>query len=130
MEFVNANGEKINMDLWHERQKSLKKPVVKAVAPASKEGPRHSKGWLVRGYSPNQMDALNSAYESALTDYKEEGADHPGDFDVFEQAWMAKHIPAKVRTKPYQLRDAASQCAELALKAGWQRVTVEEVLRA
>lgn len=45
-------------------------------------------------------------------------------------AYMNKTKPLRVRSKPYELASAADVCKALAEKAGWLRVTVEEVMKA
>lgn len=68
-----------------------------------------------------------TAVQQCLKDSK---GKHPGTLDEFIARFVSKNKPKKVRTKPYELRDAAAACADLAERAGWQRVRVDEVLKA
>jgi len=73
-------------------------------------------GFEVTGYSPQTIaTALLACGHSGLR------------WD--ELAFMRKTKPMKVAPHPYQLRQAALACADLAVKAGWKGVRIEEILR-
>ena len=44
-----------------------------------------------------------------------------------EAAWLMKQKQRPVRAKPYSMHASACECAELARKAGWQRVEIVEI---
>jgi hypothetical protein len=48
-----------------------------------------------------------------------------GAFD--ETAWLRTAKRTAVRSKPYILQEAAQQCKELAVKAGWLEVQLIEI---
>lgn len=102
MSFVNFRGEPL---------------AVAAPGPAKKttkqQPDSYHKGWLVVGYSPTQISAARAEHEKA----------EPGKpFD--EAGWMRKTKPVKARSRPYEIHDAAEQCAELMRRAGWKVVQV------
>ena len=73
-------------------------------------------GWRVTGFRPGVVEAAREAHK-----------DGDGPFDA--DAWMSRHKPVNVRTKPYSLPCAASECARLAAAAGWTGVQVIEIIR-
>lgn len=94
-----------------------------------------SEGFLVTGYSPEQLDQGKRDHAIAIDLANDHNAREPakpvrvpGPWD--EEAFMRMAKPKRVRTKPYSIKSAAEQCAELATKAGWKGVRVEEVLKA
>ena len=95
-----------------------------------------SMGFLVLGYSPEQMaqaerehEAMAAAHRASLR--KNADVSVPARLGPFDaDAYMRKAKPKRIRSKPYGLSSAADACKELAEKAGWLRVTVEEVLKA
>lgn len=44
-----------------------------------------------------------------------------------EDFWRRNARKASVRSKPYEILSAAEQCAEMAIKAGWEDVEIVEV---
>ncbi len=91
----------------------------------------HSAGFMVLGYTPTTWANLPGLHTEAMrlhtagpTEHK-----HPGDFEEWRARWMTKNKPKRVRSKPYELEDAANVCAELARKAGWMHVRLDEVMR-
>jgi len=114
--------------------------LQKAPAPAKKKASlrrtkdsdkaTHSAGFQVLGYTPTLWAELPDMYAEAVKKHEKDAKNkHPGTLDEFIASYVLKNKPKKVRSKPYELRDAADICARLAEKAGWQRVRVEEVLK-
>lgn len=73
------------------------------------------KGYLVVGFSPAQLAEARRVHDLA--------ARHSPDAQPFDEVeYMRSAKPRKVRAAPYQLCEAAEQCAEMARGAGWKMV--------
>jgi hypothetical protein len=76
------------------------------------------------------MARIPVEYATALAEHEADRSKNaPGTIGDFTTCWLGKHAPKRVRSKPYSLAEAADVCAELARKAGWQHVRVDELLR-
>lgn len=84
------------------------------------------KGWKVTGIPPG---ALEQARAEALRLGRIEEQNGRAAKEFNEAHWLANHKGKAVRAKPYEIESSASECAELATKAGWLRVRIEEVKR-
>jgi hypothetical protein len=101
-----------------------------------------SLGWVVAGFSPQRLADAQVAHDRLVRDLedhnryaataagKSAGAvrakvPQPWDRDVY----MRKSAPTKARPKPYELREAAEQCADMLRRQGWVNVSVKEDLR-
>lgn len=92
-------------------------------------------GFQVEGYSPEMPEAAKATHAKARATYLglkvmgrlSQSDKNPGEWDA--DKWMSAHKPKRVRTKPFEIASSADQCADLARKAGWLRVTVSELLR-
>lgn len=84
------------------------------------------KGWKVTGIPPG---ALEQARAEALRLGRIEEQNGRAAKEFNEAYWLANHKGKAVRAKPYEIESSASECAELATKAGWLRVRIEEVKR-
>ena len=113
------------------RQKS---PVAKKEAPKrvfQQADAGELRGYRVNGYPPGtDANVTGDLYKDACTKQFEPGGKPAGSLEEFARRWYAKNKPKSLRSKPYELEDAAEQCAEMARKAGWERVTVEPLLYA
>ena len=101
-----------------------------------REGPaEYHKGWTVEGYPPGMIDEAerlanqNVARWAAMTDEQRAKAEKDGDrapkpWDLNQ--WLISTKPKKVRSRPYEVPEAAQQCRELAVRSGWQHVRVIE----
>lgn len=87
-------------------------------------------GFVVTGYSPERFEEMRRQYDWHLRAHEESGGKHPGTPAEFENRWMVNNKPQRARPKPYEIRDAAEQCAEMMRRAGWQCVEVRELLKA
>lgn len=123
--------------------------VAKYATPAKKrtsDGPlkrvydrsiaKESMGFLVWGYSPEQMTEAKKEHEAALKERDaliESDPSCAANLKAIQpwcaDAFMNKAKPKRVRSKPYELFPAAETCKQMAEKAGWLRVTVEEVMK-
>jgi hypothetical protein len=125
--FVNVKGEP-----WRPSFEAMTaKPRV-----AKSGSVEFHKGFVVTGYAPGRIAEAERLQERALAKWAEmepkaqaeeisAGRRPPEPWDQLR--WMAKNKPSKVRTKPYELEDAANVCAELAKRAGWEFVTVTAI---
>jgi hypothetical protein len=136
MTYVNHKGEPINpAALAHK----YAKPKVMRDSPLKRTDDRGvakvSDGFLVTGFSPEQLEHARKSHETDIELANAHNAQNPTKpVDVpppwDEDAYMRKAKPKRLRSKPYAIASAADQCAELARKAGWKNVRVEEVMKA
>ena len=119
--FVNHNGDPITdsrmatirargMELERQRRLAAKADSVSV-----------HKGWRVSGIKPGLLEEAKQAHERLCQMAQKAGGKPPEPFD--ETAWLR----TAVRSKPYILQEAALQCKELAIKAGWLDVQIHEV---
>jgi hypothetical protein len=134
-EFVNAYGQPLDISRLPRAQKR-----VAHVKPAT--GVEHedfmSLGFVVEGFTQEMLDSARKYREWEIETYDERLAealeDHkpaprrPQPWD--EEQWFLSAKPAKVRSRPYEIRSAADECVALATKTGWLCVRVTEVRRA
>lgn len=94
-----------------------------------------SEGFLVTGFSSEQLEQARKSHEIDIELANAHNAQNPtkpvqvpSPWD--EDAYMRTAKLKRLRSKPYAIASAADQCAELARKAGWKNVRVEEVMKA
>lgn len=135
MSYVNHKGEPVcPAALAHQQAKpkqtrgTLKRTDDRSVA-------KVSEGFLVTGFSPEHLAQGERDHAIAVDLAHSHNAHNPtkpvavpGPWS--EEAYMRKAKPKRVRTRPYEIASAADQCAEMAKKAGWKGVRIEEVLKA
>lgn len=73
-------------------------------------------GFEVTGFSPQALEAARLACEKKGQRWDED-------------AFMRTTKPATLSARPYQLAQAAQVCADMATKAGWKGVKVDQLLR-
>lgn len=123
--FVNHNGNPITdshmaamraqgMELERQRREAAKADAVSV-----------HKGWRVSGIKPGMLDEAKQAHERLCQMAQKAGGKPPEPFD--ETAWLRTAKRTAVRCKPYILQEAAQQCKELAVKAGWLDVHILEI---
>jgi len=81
-------------------------------------------GYAVTGFSPEFVQRLrnwHTAKQAALAKQGKETA--PFNLDLA----LGSERPKRARQKPYELKEAAIECAALMRKAGWVPVAVREV---
>ena len=131
MNYVNAYGEPISIG---SRQSHIAKPKPKADGLAE-----FHKGWRVQGHPPGAMeqaraeanrlvDMWNSQSEQEKAEAIRAGDRQPPQWD--ERIWRTSTKKKPVRSKPYEIADAARVCAEMATKAGWLDIEVAELKRS
>lgn len=118
LQFVNVRGEVLTEHRMEETAKRHRRPK----APVVRE-PQH-KGFAVSGYPPGALDQARAAHQRVVDMAEKAGGAAPKPFD--ENEWRTKTKKKRV-AKPYSLRSAADQCADLARKAGWTEVEVAEL---
>lgn len=115
LKFTNING--VPLDINRMKADAPKK-VRKAEAPGS-----YHKGFRVVGLPPGTTEEARIANEKARVMVAMCGTGRmpaPWDAATFQMNAKKKAI----RTKAYELRAAADECAALAVKAGWEAVEV------
>lgn len=110
MSFVNLRGEAVSL--------TPVKPPPKVRAPQS----AFHQGWLVMGYSPAQVSAAQQLHETTSRNRQQHGLAALPSFDLRLATRGVR--PVKVRSKPYEVYEAACECAALARRAGWGLVQV------
>lgn len=126
MDFVNIHGQRVTIA-------GKRVPVKRAVKPDES----FHKGWRVVGIPPGQYEAEKVKHDASRQKAIEDHARHSEKFpgwrsDIPKEfpgytVWSAGFKLKPVRAKPYELEDAAKVCADLAKKAGWDRVFVVEL---
>ncbi|WP_233425209.1 hypothetical protein [Comamonas thiooxydans] len=102
------------MELERQRRLAAKADVVSV-----------HKGWRVSGIKPGMLDEAKQAHERLCQMAQKAGGKPPEPFD--EGAWLRPAKRTAVRSKPYPLQEAAQLCKELAIKAGWLEVHLQEI---
>jgi len=116
VEFVNIHGDPVDT--------TKRVPIPKKVT----EGAEQShKGFAVEGIPPGALEAAQDLHErERAVAIRENSKRIPDEWNAL--TWMQTKAKLKrVRTKPYELLEAANQCKELAEKAGWLRVQVRSM---
>jgi hypothetical protein len=110
-----------------------KAPPKSSMAPkrtTDRDAATVSGGFVVSGYPADFMASVHAEYarriKAAEASVKER---HPGTIDEFLVSWKRHNKPRRIG-RPYSLAQAADTCAELARKAGWLDVHVEELMKA
>lgn len=119
LQFVNVRGEALSDRQMQETAKKHRRPKV-----VSEREPQH-KGFAVCGYPPGAINEARAAHERVVLMAEKAGGAAVKPFD--ENEWRTKTKKKRV-AKPYSLRPAASQCADLAIKAGWTEVEVVDLV--
>lgn len=123
--FVNHNGDPITdsrmaamraqgMELERQRRLAAKADAVSA-----------HKGWRVSGIKPGLLEEAKQAHGRICQIAQKAGGKPPEPFD--ETGWLRTAKRTAVRSKPYPLQEAAQQCKELAVKAGWLEIQILEI---
>lgn len=110
--FVNIHGDAVDTN------KRIPLPKRASNAPAE-----FHKGFAVEGIPPGALEDAREAHNCERATALREGAKRiPEEWN--ELTWLAKAKAKRVRTKAYEVPEAAMLCKEMAEKAGWLRVTV------
>ena len=123
--FVNHNGEPISATrMAAMRAQGAELERLRRLAAKADPVSVH-KGWRVSGIKPGMLDEAKQAHERLCQMAQKAGGKPPEPFD--ETAWLRAAKRTAVRSKPYILQEAAQQCKELAIKAGWLEVQIQEI---
>lgn len=123
-----VNGRVVDADQF-EAMATKKKP--RAVSLQSS----YHKGFRVVGHKAGAMEEARQQSEHDHAGYLrltpaerlQRGMKQPKPWD--EESWRRNSKKDSVRSKPYEILEAAEQCAEMARKAGWEDVEIIEVKR-
>ena len=116
LSFVNIHGQPVDVT-----------PTAKAKSSRPQRDEQH-KGFLAVGFSPEYLERTRQHHEALIANAKAAGGVPPKPWD--EDLFMSSHPPGKVRSKPYELREAAEQaCLMAERQAGWKRCRVVPVIR-
>lgn len=115
MQYVNIHGQPISS-------------LTKTTRPRSggAKDIRHM-GWRAVGFSPQQLEQAEIEHEKASQRAAAAGA--RGLFPFNRDQYMRSGKPAAIRSKPYDLREAADIACRLAEREGWVGCRVEEIVR-
>lgn len=116
MEFVNLNGQVLDTS----------KGRIKARASTKPKPDVYHKGWLVVGFSPEHLAEAKRLHDADAAS-QVDPLRRAKPFDPHQHMRIAK--PKKARSKPYEVADAAEECAVLMRRAGWQLVQVVPVAK-
>lgn len=111
--FVNIHGQLVNTD--------IRVPLPKRHS----DGPgEYHKGWVVEGVPPGALEEAQKLHEQERAVAIRENATRiPDEWNA--ATWLQTKAKLKrVRTKAYEVPEAAMQCKEMAEKAGWLLVRV------
>lgn len=119
IQFVNVRGEVLTEQQMQQTAKLQRRPKT-----IIDKGPQH-KGFAVSGYPPGALESARAGHARVVAMAEKAGGAALKPFD--ENEWRTKTKKRRV-AKPYVIRSAATQCAELARKAGWLDVDVVELV--
>lgn len=125
MTFI-VNGQEVTAEQFKvQAEKKKPKPV--------REQKGYHKGFRVVGHAPGAVEEAYHAHEKAIHDYRKEsparraemGLKEPKPWD--EDFWRRNSKKTPLRSKPYEIYEAAELCAEMAKKDGWEDIEIIEV---
>ncbi len=132
--YVNTEGATLNIEGMLAVAEMTRRPKPKNEGPAE-----YHKGWRVQGHPPGAMEAAQTEAEKLCREWGEltehekaqairEGARAPVAWN--ESLWRRETRKKPVRSKPYEVSEAARLCADMATKAGWIDVEVAELKKS
>lgn len=125
LSFVNVHGKTISpARIAAMRAEALEQERQKRVTAKADKVSEH-KGWRVTGIPPEALPKAKEEHARLQTMARKAGGKPIEDFD--ELAWLRKAKRSAVHSRPYSLQDAAQQCKELAIKAGWIELQIQEI---
>lgn len=124
LSYVNLHGDAIT-EAKMDAMRTAGVEAERAHRAANKSTERTHKGWRVVGIPPGLLESAKAQHKSIIEAARKAGL--PGDKPFDEPEWLRKQRRQAVRSKPYMLREAAVQCAEIATKGGWVEVSVKEL---
>lgn len=140
LNFTNLRGESLGTE-GDVRSRLYVKPTPKSREPTTnigidglpENGQQYHKGYAVAGRPPGSIKAEQEFVEKRFATWfamsisdrvaaVQRGDREPKPWDLARYLRTTK--PKRVRFKPYELPQAAEECAELARKAGWEYVEI------
>lgn len=121
VQFVNVHGAPVS---------TAAVPVKRAKREASE---KFHKGFSVQGVPPGAVEEAETAHRKEVEDIQRHNAlggeqfRLPPPWDA--ERWLNKARRKKVRSKPYEVPQAAEECKAMAEIAGWRRVVVVEIFK-
>lgn len=115
MSFVNVFGEAVSIE---------RLAAAKPKRPKKEQAESYHNGWRVQGIPPG---ALEDAYKGHLAQAAMLRAGGKEAKEWSEEHWLMNAKRKPVRSKPYEVPQAAQECKAMAEKAGWLRVEVVEL---
>ena len=110
----------------------VKEADLASLYPPKPKAARHPepyfKGWRVEGHPPGSLEQAKADAEAAMKAWEvEKVGKMPRPWN--EDHWHLQGKRESARSKPYQIPEAAEQCAEMVRNAGWIDARVVEVKR-
>lgn len=121
--FVNLHGEPI--DQVRMAAMAADGVQVKRRKRAASDDKSMHKGWRVTGIPPGAMEAAIESHARLVKLAAEAGGKPIKPFD--RDAWLMKTRRVPIRSKPYELEQAAKDCKALAEKCGWTHIQIVEI---
>ena len=112
IQFVDINGKP-----WSPKQ-TPKKPKS-----AKGKGKNFSRGIIVEGYRPDDIEAARRIHDEERDRAIKEGQADKGEFN--EYAWMSRNKPTRW-IRLFTVPAAAADCVALLQKSGWKRVSTRD----
>jgi hypothetical protein len=115
--FVNIHGEAVD---------TTKRVPLPAKARSTAGESAFHKGWVVEGLPPRSVEEAKALHEAKRRmEIQNKAKRITPEWSEADYLRLARG--RRVRTKPYEILEAAYTCKALAEKAGWVRVTVRAV---
>jgi hypothetical protein len=117
----------------------LKKATPKSPPrPKKPAADKFHRGWRVSGHPPGALEAAQESRELSITLWaslsdesrkkaRDGGQREPKPWDA--DVWRRTTTKKAVRSRPYEIHDAATQCAAMAASAGWLDVEVAAIAK-
>ena len=119
MNFVNIHGDPVNVSSLAHRY-----PEKKAKTATPDE---FHKGFRVVGLRPTDYEEAQRQRRIDIENARNDGRALPPELTL--ESWAARSSRKPVRSKPYELLEAARECKRLAEQAGWLFVEIVEIKR-
>lgn len=125
MTFI-VNGQEVTAEQFQaQAEKKKPKPV--------QEQKGYHKGFRVVGHAPGAVEEAQRANQAAIAEYRnasparrsESGLKEPKPWS--EDSWRRNTKKTALRSKPYEIYEAAELCADMARHDGWEDVEIIEV---
>lgn len=118
--FVNIHGQPVHVS-------TTQAPRPRAVRD---QPPEFHKGWRVVGHPPLAAAEARAKRKAEIAAWEKDGriGAAPKPFD--EGVWRSTTRLKPVRSKPYEIEEAAQQCAQMAAAGGWTEVQIVAIKKS